>query len=187
MKPTVTWLVLVVAFLVGGVAESAPQPSAQTAVHQLFDDYWQWSLRESPSQATFVGDRRYNDRFDDVSAEAVERRRQDRAGFLARLQAIDPDQLDDTDRASREFLGFMLRNAARCDRLIGALPFDGCEFGGLTPVTVMDGPQLFLPELVDATPFDTLKDYDNYLSRLHALTTYLAQLTQSLRAGKAHG
>ncbi|MBP1734849.1 MAG: hypothetical protein H6Q53_1136, partial [Deltaproteobacteria bacterium] len=40
----------------------------------LQKDYWEWLLREFPELSTWTGDNRYNDRFTDLSFEAIERR-----------------------------------------------------------------------------------------------------------------
>ena len=45
-----------------------PAANADAAkLHALFDDEWQWTLREYPEFATGVGDNRYNDKLTDLS------------------------------------------------------------------------------------------------------------------------
>lgn len=42
-------------------ASSAVADEAQK-LHKLFDDEWEWLLRDAPEAATSIGDRRYDDR-----------------------------------------------------------------------------------------------------------------------------
>ena len=44
---------------------------ATKKLHALFDDEWQWALREFPEFATRIGDPRYNDRLTDMTAPAL--------------------------------------------------------------------------------------------------------------------
>ena len=47
----------------------------------------------------------------------------------------------------------------------------------------MDGPHLDLPDLVSLTPFNTVADYDNYLSRLQQIPHAFDQVTANMRQG----
>jgi len=44
---------------------------ASQALHRLFDQEWERSLRESPEGASYRGDKRYNDRWTDDSLTAI--------------------------------------------------------------------------------------------------------------------
>src|SRR4051812_45494282 len=45
-----------------------PTPAAATAaLHNLFDAEWEYSMQQNPTFASFLGDRRFNDKWDDVS------------------------------------------------------------------------------------------------------------------------
>src|SRR5215208_1968256 len=59
------------------------------ALNQLFEEEWEWTMREAPTFASSLGDRRYNDRWSDLSLAAIERRQQHRQQTLARLQQIE--------------------------------------------------------------------------------------------------
>src|SRR3990172_5562094 len=75
-----------------GRAEGAGDDAARR-LHALFNEEWEWTLREDPTFASFLGDRRYNDRWPDVSLAALERRQQHSREALWRLAAIDPQAL----------------------------------------------------------------------------------------------
>jgi uncharacterized protein (DUF885 family) len=63
-------------------------------LRNLAEEYWETVLEASPSTATLLGDHRYDDRLEDLSAEAEQ-------GFRLRWQSLR-DRLDDVDRASLE-------------------------------------------------------------------------------------
>ncbi|HEV2763569.1 MAG TPA: DUF885 family protein, partial [Pyrinomonadaceae bacterium] len=82
-----------------GARESSARPAdAAKALHALFEDEWEWRMRESPTLASLLGDRRYNDRWPDVSLENIERRQRHRVEALARLGRIDRAWLSAADQ-----------------------------------------------------------------------------------------
>ena len=52
------------------LAEPAGDAAAQ--LHALFDAEWERGLRENPVGASYMGDRRYNDLWPDLSLKALE-------------------------------------------------------------------------------------------------------------------
>ena len=163
----------------GTAAAAADTSSAAAQLHALFDEHWDTLLRESPSYASFVGDHRFDDRFDDISPAAVQRRRAQHSDMMRRLRAIDAAMLAEPDRVSREVLLYELQARQRIDRLYGTLALEDNPL----PVTQMDGPQHWLPMLAQLTRFASVADYDNYLKRLAALPAYVEQLTAMLQTG----
>ncbi len=73
-------------------------------LRDIADRYWEARLEASPMFATFLGDHRYDDRVDDLSAEGDARQREIWLSFLADAQAIAPDALDETNRVTRQLL-----------------------------------------------------------------------------------
>ena len=64
-------------------AQSKPADSPErrlAAQNALFEEFWQTSLKLNPTQATAVGDYRYNDKLGDNSLAAVVRRNEINAG-----------------------------------------------------------------------------------------------------------
>jgi uncharacterized protein (DUF885 family) len=51
------------------------------------------------------------------------------------------------------------------------------------PVNQMDGPHLSLADLPLAVPFDSVKQYEDYISRLHQIPRVFAQTEEVLRQG----
>jgi uncharacterized protein (DUF885 family) len=176
-----------VAFAISGFllsCSSSPkgEPMAAKADNQkqlraLFDEEWEYELRQSPENATALGDNRYNDRLDDYSAEAQRADVAAKQKFLSRFEAIDSSGLSQPDTLSREL---MIRNLKQD---VEAAKFKSWEM----PVNQMNGPHLSLVDMVTLMPFKDAHDYDNYLSRLHQIPRVLDQMTANMRQGMKDG
>jgi uncharacterized protein (DUF885 family) len=70
----------------------------------LAERYWEARLVASPIFATFLGDHRYDDRVDDLSAEAEAQHRATWDALRDEAEAIDAEGLDETDRGTRRLL-----------------------------------------------------------------------------------
>src|SRR5919106_228155 len=64
----------------------------------LLDSEWEYTLRESPTFASHLGDKRYNDRWPDASLGAIERRHQHKQELLAKLDKVKLADLPSADR-----------------------------------------------------------------------------------------
>ena len=83
---------LALATVLSGLAMSAEPvkaPQLALAVHALFDEYWEWVMREYPGYATYLGDHRYDNRVKDESPGAVGRRKAFYVRFLSQLDRVD--------------------------------------------------------------------------------------------------
>jgi prolyl oligopeptidase len=157
----------------GSSVTTAQTPSAPSAaLHALFDAEWDYALRDWPTRASMLGDRRFDDRWPDVSPAAFERRAAHDRDLLARLRAVDAKALPPDDRLSLELL---TRETATS---VEGEPFRLWHLA----ITQSDGVQL-ADDIADALPFATVRDYDAWIARLRALPAYLEQTTATLREG----
>ena len=162
--------------LAAPVGASAQQDAAQ-AFQSLMDEHWAWTLEQSPTFATSLGVRDYDDRLGSVSLEAAAARDARSAAFLERLEAIDADALDPAARINYDLLRLDLQNDAE------AAPF-GMEY---LLMTNRLGPHSTLTRLPDRLPFFTKADYESYVARLGDTPRYLSEAEATLRAGAAAG
>ncbi len=153
--------------------DAAAIESRRTQLHSLFDEEWQYELRSNPEMATSIGDNRYNDRLKDRSLESYKSDLASRRTFLDRFQALNPAGLSAQDTLSRDL---MIRNLRQNIEEAGFKPWE-------MPVNQMDGPYLEWIEMLSLTPFESVKDYDDYLSRLHQIPPALDQVTSNMRQG----
>jgi uncharacterized protein (DUF885 family) len=153
--------------------KTAEIESRRAQLLSLFDEEWQYELRTSPEMATGLGDSRYNDRLDDRSPEFYQSDVVARRKFLSRFEAIAPAGLSAQDSLSREL---MIQNLRQ--------DIEGARFKPWEmPVNQMDGPHLEPIQLLTLTPFNSVKDYDDYVSRLHQIPKMLEQVTANMRQG----
>src|SRR5262245_25556252 len=75
---------------------------ASQHLRSFFDRAWERELEDQPTWASDLGDRRYDDRWPDLSADAIERRHARHASELAELRTIPPDALTPEERTSRD-------------------------------------------------------------------------------------
>jgi uncharacterized protein (DUF885 family) len=154
-------------------AASVPVESRVDAQNKLFEEYYQAELKAHPERATAFGDYRYNDRLDEYSLAAINSQYASDQGFLERLEAIPTAGLSEQDTLSHEVLRSTLRQRIK--------NYDFKEYE--MPVNQMDGPHLRLADLPLAAPFDSVKQYEDYIARLHQIPRVFTQTEEVLRAG----
>jgi uncharacterized protein (DUF885 family) len=148
---------------------------AASALAQLADDYWEGVLRRSPTLATFFGDYRYNDRLPDIGPRGRIEEAADLGSLLARLDHLRQAPLDTEDRITWDMLRLAIRAGLDALRLrLDELAVDQ-----------MDGPQVWLPELVNWHPTDTPEHVKQLIARYRAfgelMSEYLGNLEDGIR------
>jgi uncharacterized protein (DUF885 family) len=161
------------------VAQNTPaktlKPVADRLAGQnaLFDEQYESELRNSPERATAYGDYRYNDQLDDYSLEFIRRRHDINESFLKRIQAISTEGFPDQDQLSHDLLIRLLQQ-----RLTD---YDLKEYE--MPINTQGGIHTNLADLPLSVPLDSVKHYEDYISRLRQIPRALGQMTEVLRAG----
>ena len=137
---------------------------------------WEYTLRTQPEFATYVGDTRYNDRLGDYSPEAVAKDVEHAKEQLKLFEAIDTTGFPDGDALNQKLMVRALRE-----------DIEGAQFNDWQmPVNQMNGPHLGLASMPRQMPFFSVKDYDNYISRLHQVPKALDQITSNMKLGMAN-
>jgi uncharacterized protein (DUF885 family) len=177
-------LVLLPAFLLGAAPVTKRNPpaaarsgAASKSLEKLFEEEWEWALKEYPERATYLGDSRYNDRLTDLSLEALERRNRREHEVLARLKKIDRAALTEDERLSYDLF------QARLERSIEGQKY----LVDLMPVNQQDGVYKDFAILSTITPFKTAKDYRDYLARLSAFPRQVDQTIALMEEGRKKG
>lgn len=168
---TMTTVALTSSLLMGH--EPASENPAATQLHALFAEDWEWRMDNFPTWATALGDRRGNDRWTDMSREAIDLRKKHPHELLEKLKEIDPSQLTGQDLLSYELFEYELNNE-----------IEGEKFPSeLFALDQLDGPQFSLAQTAEQMPFDSVEDYENYVARLKSFPTFLDQITDLLKEG----
>ena len=173
MRLALRWFLL--SLLVVPVFAQNDKPTADrlAAQNALFEEQYQTDLRNFPERATAYGDYRYNDKLADYSLAAIATRHKTDEDFLARLKAISTDGFSDQDLLSHDLLVRVLQQRIA--------DYDLKEYE--MPINQQSGIHTNLADLPLAVPFDTVKQYEDYISRLHQIPRAMSQVTEVLRAG----
>jgi uncharacterized protein (DUF885 family) len=140
------------------LAIAAPAAAAAPAddFRTLLDEYYAWLLRESPTYATSLGVRDYDDRIDDLSLPNRDRQAAAAKQFLARLDAIPANALGPAERVNRGILRRTLQEGIEAN----TFPQRVMLF------TTYSGWHQNFAGLADSVPLRTKADYESYLTRL---------------------
>ena len=169
-------LLLMLAFLPKARSQAAALTSVDSnraALNALFDEYWQAYLEREPEFASSIGDARYNDRVRDYSVKAANQWEAREESFMMRLAMIDPKGFTDQEKLSRELLLRQFTDDAE------AVNFKEWEM----PLDQMSGIHTTYPQLVNELSFITVKDYEDWIARLHALPRAFEQVTTNMAIG----
>ena len=136
--------------------------TARTAqLNRIFSDYWEDQLKHQPEFASVLGDKRYDDQLSDLSVAAINADLARGAAYIQRLSEVDTTGLPEQTRLSAELLLRTLIEAQEGAR------YKEWEM----PLNQFNGVHTALPMLVAQLSFDTIKDYDDYVSRLKKIPT----------------
>jgi len=166
----------IVLSLLFAVSLAAQQTEAQK-LHKLFDDDWEWNLRDDPEGATYVGDRRFDHLLTPRTAEAIEGRRAHDRELLERLQGIDRSKLSEDDRIDYDLFLRQVRNSIEGHRYQSEL----------IPMGARGGVYEELSELAQAIPRESVKDHENFLARMRAYPKVVDETIALMKRGLAAG
>jgi uncharacterized protein (DUF885 family) len=144
-----------------------PRPGwgQSNTLQKLFSDYYEFILRDDPTQATFAGRVDYNDHWDDPSPEHQKLYLASLEQFLRRLQAISETGLTPGDRLSYDLLARELKEQIEEIHTISTF----------FSVNQFVGGHLNIFSTTAVAPANTVKDYENEVARLRALPKWVDQ------------
>ena len=162
-------------------AQGAESESLSAELAFIVDAYFEASLELNPLRATYLGDSRYNDRLANYlgaehrgTAAALDR------DYLARIEAIDPDQLNRQDRLTHGIFRLNLENSREIsefpEHLLAINQFYSFanQFAQLGSGT-------------SAHPFASEQDYRDFLSRIDGFVVLTDQAIANMRVGMDRG
>jgi uncharacterized protein (DUF885 family) len=154
--------------------QTAKQAADRIATQNaIFEEWYQSDLKNFPERATAFGDYRYNDKLADYSLQAVAQRNTGNQEFLARIQAVDTAGFSDQDQLSHDLMVRALQQRIT--------DYNLKEYE--MPINQQNGIHTSLADLPNAVPFNTVKQYEDYVARLHQIPRALSQTEEVLRAG----
>lgn len=142
-------------------------------LHKIFNTTWEYAMREFPEFATQVGYPGQNDRWTDVSFEAIARRKEIDKVLLDLIKSVDRAKLNEADQVSYD----LFRRNAEFDAEGDQFPFE------LLPINQLGGVQQNAAQVIAQTSCKTTKDYEDLIARLNALPALIDQNIALLQRG----
>jgi uncharacterized protein (DUF885 family) len=152
--------------------DEIPANPVTKSLYELFAAEWDYQMERNPTWASTLGDRRWNDRWPDVSLEAIARDHQHSLEVIQKLKGIDRGAL-----APRDQLNYDLFER---DYRIRVEEYQFRWY--LVPLNQRGGIQT-ANELADALRFETSKDYEDWVARLRSFPAYMDQTMALMREG----
>jgi uncharacterized protein (DUF885 family) len=167
---------ILLAILFASQASAAPtSPIAQSpegaTLHALFEKEWEYTMRMNPTWASRLGDRRWNDRWEEVTPSAFQREQDHNVGVLAELGKIERPK-SPADQLNYD----LFKN--RYELQVEEFPYKW----HLIALNQRDGIQTS-DELADALRFQTVKDYEDWIARLRSFGAHADQTMALMHEG----
>jgi uncharacterized protein (DUF885 family) len=145
----------------------------RSELNRLLAEEWEYTLRTQPELATHIGDNRYNNRLSDFSDQAIADDLEHSRQALRRFEAIDTTGFPEQEKLNQALMLRTLRDGIEEAR------FKNWEM----PATQFGGIHLGYASLPFDSPFRSVKDYEDYLSRLRQIPRVLEQAMGHMRDG----
>jgi uncharacterized protein (DUF885 family) len=174
-------LLTIAILLPATVASAANQPAdlatRRKALNDLLHEQWEYTMRTNPIYASILGDKRYNDKVDDFSQKAIDDNLEQTRHFLDCFEAIDTTGFPEQEVLNKQL---MVRDLA--------MNLEGARFKTWQmPVSQFGGIHIDAPQLVSILSFESVKDYEDYITRLKLLPVLFDQNIEQMRKGMAAG
>ena len=151
------------------------------AIDQVFENYYQESLKLYPLNATSQGDKRYNDFLpNNLTDEFRNEEKIFYSNYINKLNEFDNSNLNEEDILSKKVLLW------ECNSNLERLTFNE----QYTPIDQMWTLQLNIGQYaagLSAQPFKTVKDYNDWLGRLDDYLLWLSSAEDRMREGMLNG
>ncbi len=142
------------------------------ALHQLFDEAWERDLRFNPTFASSLGDRRYNDQWDDIGMASAQREHESKREILSMLGDIERSALPPGEQLNYDLFRDTYENRVK------AFAFNM----RLIPLNQRGGVQN-ANELTERLRFASVKDYEDWLARIEGIGALVDQNIEVMKAG----
>lgn len=156
---------------------NAEPSAAEQQLDTIMQEYWDFTLRESPLAATQAGVSDFNDRLSSVTPESQARRLQQEKLFLARTRDINHAKLSQSGLVNAELFEWVLVDSIEAYEInLSRIPFN--TFSGFFTATL---------NMANGVRMDSVKDYEDYIARLSDVPRFfdenLANMEEGVRTG----
>ncbi|KAA0234749.1 MAG: hypothetical protein JJLCMIEE_03055 [Acidimicrobiales bacterium] len=146
-------------------------------LRDLADEYWQLTLETAPTLATLLGDHRYDDRIEDLSAEAEAALRTRLVALRRQVEAVHTADLARTERVSKAML--LAEIGSAIDRIDTRIVEISCD--------QMTGPHAELLQVIPQLTLPEPEHAEAILERYRKVGEFLDQALARFQEGSAAG
>ena len=139
----------------------------------FFDAEWEKGLKSNPTFASSQGDRRYNDMWADNSLTAIERRHREDVVTLEKIKSIDRLRLSVSDQLNYDLFKKSYEGSIEAHKFKSYL----------LPINQRGGIQT-AQQTARFIPLKTVKDYEDWLTRLDKFPERMDQTIALMKEGK---
>jgi uncharacterized protein (DUF885 family) len=151
--------------------------SRRKQLNELLKEQWDYTMRTNPDYASYLGDKRWNDKWSDSSEEFALKDVEEAKKFLAQFQAVDTTGFPEQEALNKTLMVRDLKDK-----------IEGAKFQPwLIPVNQFFGVHIDLPQYAGLFSFTSVKDYEDYNTRLRTLPKIFDDTLANMRKGMALG
>ncbi|CAB4035913.1 Hypothetical predicted protein, partial [Paramuricea clavata] len=140
---------------------------------EILEEFWAWRLKEAPEFGTMVGEHSRDDLLDDMSLAAYDKRMKCAKDYIAKLEKIDVEKLDEDNKLNYELLHLELTT------YINGMAFKCYLF----PVNGLEGPQVDFGKTVSWMKNEVPADFEKILSRYNKYPKQADQIIELMKKG----
>ena len=192
MKHTITLLFLMLSLSACNQEQS--RTSASQTLATIFEEYYQFKDRINPIEATKGGNFQYNEYIANYISDAYQTDLiAEYSIFLEHLAQIDPAQLSQADLLSMKVMQWdceVKLEGLQNPLVITTSPIYNLPSFELTPLIQVQSLHLYVAQLGaggSVHPFNTVKDYEDWLKRLDDYIAFLDTSIANMKEGIAKG
>ncbi|GAA6186601.1 DUF885 domain-containing protein [Aliiglaciecola sp. NS0011-25] len=159
------------------ISVTAPN-DAQQQLQQILDEEWQYFLDTYPAYASYLGlgNDQQNSRWQDMSLSAINAIDAHNRDVLAKLSSIDVEQLTDSQQTNYQLFKWQLEMSIEEHKYKSYL----------MPIDQNQGVQT-LDDMANFVSLSSVKDYENWLTRLEKIPRLLEQNQTLMETGMSQG
>ena len=143
---------------------------------KLLDDEWNYEVKQNPVYATSLGIKGFENKWTDMSLEAIKKRQDRHYSLLKELSKIDIDSLNLENQLNYRLFIQLQKNS------IDLMPFNQ----HLMPFSHRGGIQL-MHEQSERLRFEKKEDFEDWIIRLSNLDIYIDQIINLAKIGMSKG
>lgn len=142
-------------------------------LHEIFDENWEYYLERYPTSATYEGDHRFDDKLADLSEKAILKDRERTKETLRRIEAIKFEILPKEEKLNL----LLYKNSLESQ-------IEGFKFNShLMPIGQQGGLHISFPQIQGYSRFESVADYENYISRLNGYPQQVDDVIERMEKG----